>query len=161
MIQPQLYGISWARLLFGRVYVSTDSLLFRVWDYIFESLPSPITNRSSTISIATNNYSATTSSTSTSTLLPSTTTTTTVTTTTTTTSSIAPSTAITESIQTETNFQPKSVVIEDRLNKHISYNIQDPLLLKLACFILGLVLEVVIFHLILFSHYFFLDLFSL
>jgi hypothetical protein len=37
MIQPQLYAISWARLLFGRVYVVTNSVLFRLWDYIFES----------------------------------------------------------------------------------------------------------------------------
>lgn len=109
MIQPQLYGISWARLLFGRVYVSTDSLLFRVWDYIFE--PASTSTR-------------TTSTTST---------------------TRAPSTSISElSDSNNSSFQPKSLLIEDRLNKLISYNIQDPLLMKLACFILGLVLEVII-----------------
>lgn len=84
MIQPQLYGISWARLLFGRVYVVTGGLLYRLWDYLFES------RHQSTME---------------------------------------------ETVDTHSS----------SLQRLSGYDIRDPLLLKLASFILALVLEVIPF----------------
>lgn len=88
MIQPQLYGISWARLLFGRVYVVTGGLLYQLWDYLFES------QQQSTLS------------------------------------------ADNVSERNESENENNS------LRKLSGYDIRDPLLLKLASFILALVLEV-------------------
>jgi hypothetical protein len=97
MIQPQLYAISWARLLFGRVYVVTSDLLYLVWDYLFES---------------TDRWKARASS----------------------------------GDQQATDFDDDNEDKEDkkdrRLKKLSGFDIRDPLLLKLACFILALVLEV-------------------
>jgi hypothetical protein len=89
MIQPQLYAISWARLLFGRVYVVTNSVLFRLWDYIFESTEGEG--------------------------------------------------AVLESGHVETDAARLST---NQLSPLTGYDIRQPLLMKLACFILSLVLEV-------------------
>lgn len=118
MIQPQLYGISWARLLFGRVYVSTDSLLFRVWDYIFESSTTTSSSSSSSPPESLPSETATSSN--------------------------------SDQDSDDEDFEPQSLKLEDRMNKLVSYNIQDPLLMKLACFILGLVLEVILYYILLY-----------
>jgi hypothetical protein len=89
MIQPQLYAISWARLLFGRVYVVTNSVLFRLWDYIFESTEGEG--------------------------------------------------AVLESGHVESDAARLST---NQLSPLTGYDIRQPLLMKLACFILSLVLEV-------------------
>lgn len=34
-VQAQLYGMRWCRLLFGREFHMTDSMCFKLWDYIF------------------------------------------------------------------------------------------------------------------------------
>ena len=34
-IDPQLYGTSWTRLLFGRILLSNDTEQLAVWDYLF------------------------------------------------------------------------------------------------------------------------------
>jgi hypothetical protein len=111
MIQPQLYAISWARLLFGRVYVVTADLLFLLWDYLFES---------------TDHWKARASS-----------------------ASSSSRDQLTSARDDEGNgngsdddSEAETERAQKRLEKLTGYDIRDPLLLKLACFILALVLEV-------------------
>jgi len=40
-IQPQLYCVSWTRLLFGRTFPPAGNFLFVVWDYLFEDSDIP------------------------------------------------------------------------------------------------------------------------
>lgn len=98
MIQPQLYAISWARLLFGRVYVVTSDLLYLIWDYLFESTDLWQVRRSSEDQ----------------------------------------QTTICDD-ESEDKNEGKE---ESRLQQITEFDLRDPLLLKLACFILALVLEV-------------------